>query len=211
MSEEYLKSIIDCINSIYVKDEIEKTALSELIEYVEDLRKENKEMKKQQKKYLDSLEIELESDNDNLFADGVKYGIRLARGIFKDVIGYHRFEYIRTEKGIAQIIGIVEDKDSQYYKLYITDRFLNIIDDTEYIDADSIINCSFDIVNLIEVGDYVNDYKVVETKFNISEGRYVIIEDGDLRQILYSKDIKTVKTKEEFKSGSYVVGGINEC
>ena len=95
----------------------------------------------------------------------------------------------RTTKGL--LIDIIHDFDS---KLCAYKR-------------DEITKASFNIIDLIEVGDYVNGYKV--KGFN------------DIGQIIYSKDaygggysyvanfknedIKSVVTKEQFESNCYKV------
>lgn len=70
------------------------------------------------------------------------------------------------------------------------------------------VNCSYDIINLIEVGDYVNGYKITEIiekpikclkteyKLNLS---YVYF-------CFYEKDIKSIVTKEQFSSMEYRLG-----
>ena len=58
---------------------------------------------------------------------------------------------------------------------------------------------------LIEVGDYVNGYKVAD----IDKGKYsVFIEEPKdyVWQCLWNNDIKSIVTKEQFESMSYKVG-----
>ena len=131
-------------------------------------------------------------------------------------------DYVRTKKGIAKILGRVNEPDNYYFKMLITDKYLEIHDDTEYIHDLDIIKSSKNIIDLIEVGDYVNEYKIdyinlkCETPFLRSNQPYrvdntlysTLIEKGkDYNQPLhfYEEDIKSIVTKEQFNSMKYVV------
>lgn len=59
---------------------------------------------------------------------------------------------------------------------------------------------SFNIIDLIEIGDYVNG-KYVETIKQYESGKSIIALIG----IIDEKDIKSIVTKEQFKSVEYEV------
>ena len=62
-----------------------------------------------------------------------------------------------------------------------------------------IINASYNIIDLIEVGDYVNGEKVVD-KFNY----LLAFGDGqDENWYIRDEEIKSIVTKEQFESISY--------
>lgn len=70
------------------------------------------------------------------------------------------------------------------------------------------LKASDNIIDLIEVGDYVNGSKVIEVDFDVEEEKYIRIDkaqDG-LKTILRNNDIKSIVTKEQFESISYKVG-----
>ena len=130
--------------------------------------------------------------------------------------------YVRTKKGIAKVLGRVKDPTNYYYKMLITDRYLEINDDTEYIHELDIIKFRKSIIDLIEEGDYVNGYKIdyinskCETPFLRSNQPYrvdntlysTLAEKGkDYNQPLhfYNEDIKSIVTKEQFESMKYEV------
>ena len=71
-------------------------------------------------------------------------------------------EYIRTNEG--EIHKIIETKkDDEYsYKYYICDN------DMGYLRS-QIVNHSKNIINLLEVGDYVNGYKVISIDRNVPD------------------------------------------
>ena len=102
--------------------------------------------------------------------------------------------YVRTKKGIRKIIKI--DEDNNYYidKTYIND-FRQEIDCIS--DSCIIGKPSHNIIDLIEVGDYVNGFPVIHKENDI-------LKCGLLVQ-LKKNDIKSIVTKEQFKSMSYEV------
>lgn len=108
--------------------------------------------------------------------------------------------YVRTKKGIAKILGRINDPTDFYHKMLITDKFLKIHGDTEYIHDLDIVKASENIIDLIEVGDYVNGYKVKITN------PYMIVLDNYNFKAIENKDIKSVVTKEQFNSAKYEVG-----
>lgn len=109
-------------------------------------------------------------------------------------------EYVRTKRqGIKKIDRIDESKTVNKYLYFIgydhNDKEYGVIKTTD------IVHHSFDLIDLIRVGDFVNgevvhnnDYEGVETTIHY-----------------YAKeDIKTIVTKEQFKSMEYKVGGEDE-
>ena len=137
--------------------------------------------------------------------------------------------YVRTENGIIEKINKIYDR-------HATDNivvWLNgygdgksvFIDDFEEIKFQSINSRgfikkepSFNIIDLIEVGDYVNGYKVVkiddltcydnrigskyiEIDFNVENDYEHWCEDT----ILQNPNINSIVTKEQFESMSYKV------
>jgi len=103
-------------------------------------------------------------------------------------------EYIRSEYGeIAKVLGDDGNRITGY-------------DGNIYFKED-IVKHSFNIIDLIEIGDYVNGYKVD----NIIDGVLVhrangIDRSGFLVPIAqYNDDIKTIVTKEQFKAAEYEV------
>lgn len=74
--------------------------------------------------------------------------------------------------------------------------------------TEDIIKSSYNIIDLIEVGDYVNGYKVY------SGGKkhfdYILtwddVESYYMKIPLFSVDIKSIVTKEQFKQMVYKVG-----
>lgn len=122
-------------------------------------------------------------------------------------------EYVRTKNGVIR-------KAEEVLK----GNYVNIDDgffDTDYddyrwgLEPDEIKVHSFNIIDLIEVGDYVNGYQVETINYEEDENGNlfnvlgVVFTDDDYA---YSKELKDINihsivTKEQFKSMEYKVGG----
>jgi len=114
-------------------------------------------------------------------------------------------DYVRTKKGIAKIIDRINDPTNYYDKFWVCDRYLELNDDTEYIHEQDIIGePKGKIIELIEVGDYVNGYLVIEKDIN-NELRYIDLKDRNMKYVKYL-DIKSIVTKEQFSCMEYKIG-----
>ena len=106
--------------------------------------------------------------------------------------------YIRYLGNIAKIIAVLIDgNSSSLNRVYV---------DNETVFFSEIEKASFDLIDLIEVGDYVNGEKVtsVEPVDEKDTERYLGFGDYDY-YIHTSEDIKSVVTKEQFNSIKYEV------
>ena len=111
---------------------------------------------------------------------------------------YVRF-YDRDWTEIGKIVGEVEDSH------------LKVVECKDgYYDLGNFIKSSPNIIDLIEVGDYVNGNKIIKIS-NDHCGRTILIygfDDGDFQCALaiYQSDIKSIVTKECFESMEYRIG-----
>lgn len=122
-------------------------------------------------------------------------------------------EYIRTSQGyIAKVEDIVENVikvimcDSNIYCDY---EIAPVLVGEEQIKL--ITKHSFNIIDLIELGDYVNGHKVIEFFYGEDDNEmYMTLEAPFNERAIYvsEKDIKTIVTKEQFNSVMYKVGDI---
>ena len=120
--------------------------------------------------------------------------------------------YCRSRGGAIRKIVSLEDFNEREYKL-----------NGFYIDKNAIVKVSYNIIDILEVGDYVNGFLIdyvnlkCETPFLRSERPYrvdntlysTLKEKGrDYNQPLhfYNEDIKTIVTKEQFEQMAYKVG-----
>lgn len=115
-------------------------------------------------------------------------------------------QFVRTNNGIAKIIGKNDDVRYYYPNAYISDTYLEINEDTEYLYEEDILKASHNIIDLIEVGDYVNGSKVYYCYCADEDSTGLFIDTEKGRQWLDKpSQIKTVVTKEQFESMRYVV------
>lgn len=118
-------------------------------------------------------------------------------------------DYVKTRVGyIGEIININEFREpSMKYGIDFQGA-----DDIIFIGDEHIVKSSPNIIDLIEVGDYVNGYLVYEIKENCVMVGYKCFktefdnEEDFLYQTIYANDIKSIVTKELFKKMEYKVG-----
>lgn len=101
-------------------------------------------------------------------------------------------EYVRTKNGK---IRTVKSTVAQYY---ITDR-LNISDNNQFTKED-IVKHSKNIIDLLEVGDYANGHLIIKKGIDGD----LIIDNGGYKS-LFTIDIKSIVTHEQFESMEYKV------
>lgn len=116
--------------------------------------------------------------------------------------------YIRTEDGyISKCIDIDSDNfaffDKPVYKNF-SDTF-----DSCYLSNIDIKKASFDIIDLIEVGDYVNGTFVLDFK-TLATGEKAVIVNGFINYgwgqgVTPVSDIKDIVTNEQFNSMKYMI------
>lgn len=120
--------------------------------------------------------------------------------------------FIRTQQGIARIvekpnISVVVWNDR---KVIYVDKNGHPVPTSFnfFVFEDEITAFSFNIIDLIEVGDYVNGEKVTsaEPVYEKDTDRYLGFGDYDY-YIHTSEDIKNIVTKEQFNACKYVVKG----
>lgn len=77
------------------------------------------------------------------------------------------------------------------------------------IHLEDIVNHSKQLIDLIEVGDFVNGHRVVNEMWGEDDNDlYFEIEGGfNKAQYIGEKDIKTILTKEQYMTNCYKVGG----
>ena len=107
-------------------------------------------------------------------------------------------DYCRTEDGkIGKIIQeeyITPCNDKHRY-IYLTDA-----DNEMWYDKETIIKSSQNIIDLIEVGDYVNGEEIIQV---ISDGNMSRVKSVD--ETYFQNDIKSIVTREQFESVKYEV------
>lgn len=77
-------------------------------------------------------------------------------------------------------------------------------DKTNYLIKEDITKHSKDIIDLIEVGDYVNGSKVIDIRID-EELEIGVESDNLIYHYIQNKDIKSVLTKEQFEANAYTI------
>ena len=117
-------------------------------------------------------------------------------------------DYVRTKNGyIGRIYNINEFREpSMIYAIDIPKA-----DDFVFMGKEDFIS-SPNIIDLIEVGDYVNGHKVNEVDLDDiddygNDFRYIKTEhDFTLNHWVKENEIETIVTKEQFKNMEYKIG-----
>lgn len=121
--------------------------------------------------------------------------------------------YVRTPKGIAKIEEITEDRTEIYFNC---DTGLSISffkKDFTREEMAKFYKHSYNIIELIEEGDYVNEYLVEDMTSVYDNGEEIItlhIASGSnyfQHNINDIKEIKSIVTKEQFESIKYSLEG----
>ena len=115
-------------------------------------------------------------------------------------------DYVRTKNGLIRKIVEIDKL------IYIDKDYIS--DEPEYHNSlieEDVIKSSPNLIDLIEVGDYVNGKKVIDKQYHYTDedsrdiGEWCIFYEnvalGD-----YQYDIKSIVTKEQFSSMEYKVG-----
>ena len=120
-------------------------------------------------------------------------------------------KFIRTPYGIRKIVNITKDDGYGKPKVRVIelDRHLNTpykFDYIFYTDENVIKKCktSYDIIDILEVGDYVNGREVVDIFYDANDD---VMDVCVLGSIVYdNNEIKSVITHEQMKQMAYKVG-----
>lgn len=118
-------------------------------------------------------------------------------------------EYVRTKNhGIFKVLELYET-EGKYYILN-NDKYetYTIGGSSRFDISKEIVNHDFNIIKLIEAGEYVNGYKVL----NVGND-YVDLDCNkpSYDSYIFDNQFKSIVTKEQFKSMEYEVGEDDKC
>lgn len=121
-------------------------------------------------------------------------------------------EYVRTKGGYIARVKEIDNKAQAYWFDNCILKISGICCyDLHFEATNYIVKHSPNIINLIECGDYVNGYKVIDVLENLETGElhlempmdYTNEELGDCT--VYNKDIKNIVTKEQYNQMKYII------
>ena len=109
-------------------------------------------------------------------------------------------EYVRTREKIGKLIRIERDDIDTSLKWYVFDDGKN----KRYVNKPYIENHSHNIIDLIEVGDYVNEEKVIETHKDL--GYIFVDKETELgTKTFCDYQVESIVTKQQFESIKYKI------
>jgi hypothetical protein len=116
--------------------------------------------------------------------------------------------YVRNCYGRIAKIEDIEDNiaycDNWLYQRY--EEFITFIDLNNEKDINEITKVSFDIIDILEVGDYVNGYPIYEIVEYEDDTRAIVIADDNKSIIWKKQNIKSVITHEQMEQMAYKAG-----
>ena len=116
--------------------------------------------------------------------------------------------YVRNCYGRIAKIEDIEDNiaycDNWLYQRY--EEFITFIELNNEKDINKITKVSFDIIDILEVGDYVNGYPIDEIIEYEDNTKAIIIDDIEKTFIQKEQDIKSVITHEQIEQMEYRIG-----
>ena len=116
-------------------------------------------------------------------------------------------EYVRTKCGeIGKAAAIkgqgFKEEFVQFEKSILCD--INCFYNRKGEEVNEIVKHSFNIIDLIEEGDYVNGHRVEEIIDGIDE-KIITTDAGDLVKGILDYEIKSILTKQKFKEHEYKI------
>lgn len=113
--------------------------------------------------------------------------------------------YVRTKDGIIAKVDYRDD-DTIFFDKELYRTYGDSIDFLEKDNLERIVKVSYSIIDILEVGDYVNGDKVIKI-FNpmflsIGELPYIITINGKYEE----QEIETIVTHEQMEQMEYKVG-----
>ena len=115
---------------------------------------------------------------------------------------YVRYKTLSNQIKINKIKNIVEPDDSE---LSMTNIILYDLDNKDVTADKYIIKSSPNIIDLIEVGDYVNGSKVIDIAPAPIKAIYTEQETGGALLPIVNNRIESVLTKEQFEAIKYEI------
>lgn len=113
--------------------------------------------------------------------------------------------YVRTNKvGIKKIYKIDNNKTKYKYLYKLKNQDGDGCIDLGVLCEDDIVKFSYNIINILEAGDHVNGFKVIDIVEND-----IYVSDYYAEScigIVKVKDIKSIVTKEQFEQMEYRIG-----
>ena len=121
-------------------------------------------------------------------------------------------EYIRTNRGI--IAKVIYIREATRYRCtsgtisHSPERYFLDNEQKHSVSIGYVKAHSKNIIDLIEIGDYVNGRKVFQVGYNFQDDLVIKMSESNYENFIYPNEIKTIVTKEQFNSIMYKEGDI---
>lgn len=118
-------------------------------------------------------------------------------------------EYVRTKNGIiAKVIGVQSGGIEKYFFDKEVHNLFNYLNGL--VVENVVIKHSFNIIDLIEKGDYVNELKIIDINGICNDKKtkaFTIYKNKGKAIITFLKneEIRSIVTKEQFEAMEYVI------
>ena len=110
--------------------------------------------------------------------------------------------YIRTKDGIIAKVDYI-DNDTIFFDKEIYRTYGDSIDFLEKDNLERIVKASYNIIDILEEGDYVNGHRVEEINF---ENEEIFTDSEYYCGVVEFNDVKSVITHEQMEQIAYKVG-----
>ena len=108
--------------------------------------------------------------------------------------------FVRTKKGTIYDCYVSEQMGKPIY-------YPKTSETNGYIDWNEVYKKSKNIIDILEVGDYVNGVQVIDKEIDNVNEKYLQCGVGDYVICIYnSNEIEDIVTKEQFKAMEYRLG-----
>lgn len=111
--------------------------------------------------------------------------------------------YVRTKDGIIAKVDYIDD-DIIFFDKDLYRTYSDSIDFLEKDNLERIIKASYNIIDILEVGDYVNNC-LVERKFQKVKYAEQSIKLKGSTDYIYDIHVKSIVTKEQMEQMAYKV------
>ena len=112
--------------------------------------------------------------------------------------------YIRTKDGIIAKVDYI-DNDTIFFDKDLYRTYSDSINFLEKDNLERIVKASYSIIDILEVGDYVNSEKIDYISISKDGKKRPLIRDNIYLFDKY-KSINSIVTKEQFEQMAYKVG-----
>ena len=118
-------------------------------------------------------------------------------------------EYVRTEDGYISKVALGDG----YSLIFNSTIKVSYGEEKEILyswEFEKITKHSFNLIDLIEVGDYVNGEEIKEIgiiRIGLYKGQKALFTQNYAGKYFRNEDIQTIVTHEQFKAMEYKVGG----